>query len=94
MTATATEPQAAKRYAIGRYDNRVLVSQRTGNAVQITDVSLAGGRSYHVETLPLRPDTDPVPEIQGIAAAYLEHAEELGRCPLAASWWKDAPAAA
>ena len=100
-TATLTR-QTGKRYALAEYDNgrRVLVVQRTDEtAVQLTDVPLsANGRPYLVEQLDLEKvardlqlpmrvaGKAALQELKDIAAAYVEHAEKLGRCPLAADW--------
>jgi len=100
-TATLTR-QTGKRYALANYDNgrRVLVVQRTDDAtVQLTDVPLsAAGRPYLVEQFDLeqfgrdlRLPERAVPEaalreLTAIAEAYVQHAAELGRCPLAADW--------
>ncbi len=100
-TATLTRP-TNKRYALASYDNdrRVLVVQRTDDAtVQLTDVPLtAGGRPYLIEQLDLdklgrdlRLPERAVPkaalaELTAIAEVYVQHAAELGRCPMAANW--------
>lgn len=105
-TASLDRP-ASKRYALARYDDgrRALVVQRTDETtVQLTDVPLtAGRRPFLVEQLDLEKlardlhlDPAAVPaaaleELRGIANAYVEHAEQLGRCPLAADWIGAAP---
>ena len=91
-----------KRYPLADYDNgrRVLVVQRTNETtVLLADLRRAGpGRTHLVERLDLEKlardlhlDAAAVPaaaleELWGIANAYVEHAEQLGRCPLAADW--------
>lgn len=100
-TATLTR-QTGKRYALAKYDNgrRVLVVQRTDDAtVQLTDVPLsATGRPYLLEQfdldefgrdlqLPERAVPEAaLRELTAIAEVYVQHAGELGRCPLAANW--------
>jgi hypothetical protein len=83
--ATQSPLITPKRYAVARYDSdrRVIVAQRSGSGVQLTDVSVDGGTSYVIEP--------PVPtraEMDGIVADYLATAERIGRCPMTpGGWW-------
>lgn len=87
MTAIATQPEIGKRYAVARYQDgkRVIVAQRFDDRTQVTDVSLAGGRSYLVE-----PDIGSLPELEALVADYLAKAGQLGCCPMIPGrWWTD-----
>ena len=93
LAAAATVPAAGqtiesfapKRYAVARYDSdsRVIVAQRSGSGVQLTDIPIDGGASYVIE-----PHVRTRHEMDGIVADYLATADRIGRCPMTpGGWW-------
>jgi hypothetical protein len=89
MNATASEPTAGEPQVLASYEcdegTRQLVGQRINGRVAISDVPIGNrGRVYLVER-----HLACMAELEGLAAAYAEHAEQLGRPPLRADWILD-----
>jgi hypothetical protein len=88
MTAVS-KPATGRPKILATYEcdegARQLVAQRINGRVALSDVPVGDqGRVYLVER-----HLACMGELEGLAAAYAEHGEQLGRPPLRADWILD-----
>jgi hypothetical protein len=89
MTATANKRATGRPEVLATYQcdegTRELVAQRINGRVALSDVPAGDqGKVYLVER-----HLACMAELEGLAAAYAEHGEQLGRPPLRHDWILD-----
>jgi hypothetical protein len=82
MSATASKPATGRPRVLATYQcdegTRKLVAQRINGAVALSDIPAGDqGKTYLVER-----QLASLAELEGLAAAYAAHGQQLGRPPL------------